>query len=105
MEANERGRACLVLLILSFLFAAVSAHAAERCGTSSTQFEGLAGQLKSVDAAAALPPAADARGTSWVAGDQAFEGYLALHCEALSKLLLGPAVRSYDGCANSSALR
>lgn len=103
MEANELRRACLALLILSFLFAAVSAHAAERCATSSSHFERLAGRVKSGDAA--LPRADDAAGTTRVAGDQAIDEYLALHCEALSKLPLGPAVRPYDGCANSGALR
>jgi hypothetical protein len=102
MEANEIRRTCLALLSVSLLFAAMFANAAERCANTSNRLERLTGQAQG--GTAVLPGVAGTAGNA-VPDGQAISGYLALHCEALSKLPLGTAVRAYDGCANSTAIQ
>jgi hypothetical protein len=104
MEANELRRTCLALLIVTLLFTAMFANAAERCTTSSSRFERPSEQGKGGTTALSEAAAATGRADRALTG-QPISGYLALHCEALSKLPLGPAVRAYDGCADRSALR
>ncbi|MCU0972372.1 MAG: hypothetical protein MUF80_00200 [Burkholderiales bacterium] len=109
MNANqpETWIKCLAFLVISGLFATTSAQAAGGCENSLGKMERVA--------ALSPAPGADSATVSAAASVQdklpnlskeeaAFSTLLALHCEAVSNVLMGQPLGGYHkpGCGNSS---
>ncbi len=94
-------RACVLIMIL--LFAAMSAQAAGTCENAGGKMERVAARSPSagVDSSLVTPSASvpDNKVPALSADEVPISSFLALHCEAVSHLTLGQAIRAYHGPA------
>jgi hypothetical protein len=94
-------RGCVLIMIL--LFAAMSAQAAGTCENAGGKMERVAARSPSaaVDSSLVTPSASveDNKALGLSSGEVPISSFLALHCEAVSNLTLGQAIRAYHGPA------
>lgn len=104
MKANESERRVkrVSLMVLIVLFAAASAQAAEGCKTAEGKVERAVPRTPAIALSAepsdAAPSVLD-NIPQVSKSDRPLGPYLALHCEAVSRLFLGEATRAYHGPA------
>jgi hypothetical protein len=85
---------------LSVLFAATSGQAAEACEKGAAMFERVATRTPAADATPATAPLSVQDNVPQLSqAEQPMGPYLALHCEAISRLLVGQAMAAYSGPA------